>query len=240
MTHPNPVSEDQLNALLDNELDAEERARVLASIDSNPALQARYNELQHLKHLVTTAYQVVPEPRPNNDIRNKPVNYTVVGFASTALMLLGILIGWSIHPQMHESSELNFQYVEKLDSSTLSGDKILLHINTNEPNRVQASLHWAENILEHSRTNHTHLDLEIVVNAEGLNILRVESPYAQEIAHLTKEFDNIKFLACGMAKQNAMLRENKPIKLLPEARDIPAALEQIVTRMQQGWIYLRG
>jgi intracellular sulfur oxidation DsrE/DsrF family protein len=240
MIHPDPVSEEQLNALLDNELDADERARVLAAIDSNPALQARYNELQRLKYLVTNAYQVVPTQRSNDHQRNKSVNYTGVGLASAALVLLGIWIGWSIHPQMNEPAELNFQYVEKLDTSTIKGDKILLHINTNDPNRVQASLHWAENILQTSRTNHTHLDLEIVVNAEGLKILRVGSPYAQEIAEMTKDFDNIKFLACGMAKQNAMLRENKPIKLLPEARDIPAALEQIVTRMQQGWIYLRG
>lgn len=240
MTHPDPVSEEQLNALLDNELDAEERACVLTAIEQNPALQARYNELKQLKGLIANAYQVVPAHRPNEYKRLKSVNYARAGFASAALILIGILIGWSIHPQMNEYSDLNFQYVEKLGASTINGDKILLHINTNNPSRVQASLHWAENILQYSRRNHTHLDLEVVVNAEGLKILRVESPYAQEIAHLTKEFDNIKFLACGMAKQNAMLRENKPIKLLPEARDIPAALEQIVTRMQQGWIYLRG
>jgi intracellular sulfur oxidation DsrE/DsrF family protein len=57
---------------------------------------------------------------------------------------------------------------------------------------------------------------------------------------LTKEYKNIKFLACGVAKQNATLRENKAIKLLPQAKDIPAALDQIVNRLQEGWTYLRG
>ena len=77
-------------------------------------------------------------------------------------------------------------------------------------------------------------------NAEGLNILRIESPYANQIASLSQDFKNVKFLACGMAKQNAMFRENKTIKLLPQATDIPAALDRIVNRLQDGWTYLRG
>jgi intracellular sulfur oxidation DsrE/DsrF family protein len=240
MRTPDLVSEEQLNALIDHELDAEERNRVLLAIEQNPILQARYNELQNLKNLVTTAYRDVPIAKPNSPKKGYPFSHSLVGVASAALILLGILIGWSFNTYIDEASDLNFQYVEKLDTTTITGDKILLHINTNDPNRVRTSLKWAENILNYSRTHESHLDLEIVVNAEGLNILRVESPYAQEIATLTKEFENIQFLACGMAKQNAMFRENKPIKLLPEAKDIPAALDEIVNRLQEGWIYLRG
>jgi intracellular sulfur oxidation DsrE/DsrF family protein len=237
---PDLISEEQLNALLDHELDAEERTRVLLAINQNPALQARYSELQRLKNLVATAYRDVPLARPSKDKRWHPVNHYLVGTASAALVLLGILIGWSISAYVNDASDLNFHYVEKLDTSIVTGDKILLHINTNDANRVRASLQWAENLLKYSHTNHTHLDLEIVVNAEGLNILRAGSPYAHKIATLTKEYKNIKFLACGVAKQNATLRENKTIKLLPQAKDIPAALDQIVNRLQEGWTYLRG
>jgi intracellular sulfur oxidation DsrE/DsrF family protein len=240
MSNPDLISEEQLNALLDHELDAEERAQVMVAIDQNPALQARYNELRHLKYLLVTAYRDIPLDRPSIGRRWNLANHYRAGFASAALILLGIIIGWSINAYMDEASDLKFQYVEKLDTSTINGDKILLHINTNDANRVRASLQWAENLLKYSRTNHTRLDLEIVVNAEGLNILRVESPYAHKIATLTKEFENIKFLACGIAKQNATFREDKAIKLLPQARDIPAALDQILTRLQEGWTYLRG
>ena len=240
MNKPDLISEEQLNALLDNELDVEERAHVLAAIDNNPALLARYNELKRLKNLVVSAYIDIPLSKPDINKNRNSVNNKALGMASAALVLFGILIGWTTNAYMGKGSDLNFQYVEKLDTSTINGDKILLHINTNDESRVHASLQWAENVLTHSRNNHTHLDLEVVVNAEGLNILRVGSPYADKIATLTQEYENIKFLACGMAKQNAMFRENKNIKLLPQATDIPAALDQIVNRLQDGWTYLRG
>ena len=240
MKNTGPVSEEQLNALLDHELDGEERTRILLAIEQNPALQARYNELRDTKNLVCAAYQDIPIPNMSNRRRWRPNYRYVAGFASAALVLLGILIGWTVNAYLGQSPDLNFQYVEQINTSVVKGDKILLHINTDDPNRVRASLQWAENLLQYSRTKHAQLDLEVVVNAEGLNILRTNSAYAQKIATLTQEYSNVKFLACGVAKQNATFRENKAVTLIPQANDIPAALDRIVTRMQEGWTYLRG
>lgn len=240
MSKPDLVSEEQLNALLDNELDAEERARILSAIAQDPLLQARHNELLRLKNMLTTAYHDVPQPRPDKADTEYPPRRYLMGAASAALLVVGMLLGWFINAYVSDSSSLIFKNIEQIDTVRLEGEKILLHISTNDSNRVRAALQLAESLLKNSRANHTHLKLEIVANAEGLNILRAGSPYAQEIATMSKEYKNVEFLACGIAKQNARLKEGVDIKLIPQAKDIPAALDQILIRLQQGWTYLRG
>ena len=84
------------------------------------------------------------------------------------------------------------------------------------------------------------MQLEVVANAEGLKLLRADtSPYPERIRRMALQFNNISFLACNRAIEK--LRMNGiDVHLLPEARVIPGALEEIVDRLQQGWVYIRG
>jgi intracellular sulfur oxidation DsrE/DsrF family protein len=238
-TH-DPVSDEQLNALIDNELDADERNRILTAVAKDSKLQLRYNELRRIRDMVVSAYRDVPQPQSNKVKTVSLSNRYYVGFASAAMLLVGLVSGWFISKYTIHSSALNFRYVEQLDVHKIDKEKVLLQIDTNVDNRVQAALQSAQELLDNSRSNHTKLKLEIVANAKGLSVLRKGSPYANKIASLAKNYHNVKFLACGVAKQNAALKEGKPIELLPEAQDIPAALDQILHRLQEGWTYLRS
>ena len=240
MSDHNLISDEQLNALLDNELDDEERTQILNSIAQNPNLQARYEELQRLKDMVVLAYRDVPQPKPDNPAKRYFYKRYFNAFASAALLLLGIFGGWFIGIYSDHTPESNIRKIEQINISNVNEEKILLHIGTNDSKRVQTALQSAEDLLHNSSTKHTHLILEVVANADGLSILRKGSPYAEKIATLTKEYENVKFLACGIAKQNAALKEGKTIELIPEAKDIPAALDQILNRLQEGWTYVRG
>lgn len=40
--------------------------------------------------------------------------------------------------------------------------------------------------------------------------------------------------------ENARLAEGAEVRLLPEARRVPVALEQILSRLREGWTYVRG
>ena len=83
------------------------------------------------------------------------------------------------------------------------------------------------------------MDLEVVVNAQGLGLLRDNSPYASKVKKLVSDYDNIAFLACGQAKENARLKEGRDIELLPEAVQVPAALDLILSRIKKGWLYVK-
>ena len=84
------------------------------------------------------------------------------------------------------------------------------------------------------------MELEIVANAQGLGILRENSLYSKKISSLTEAYSNVSFLACGIAKESARLKEGQDIKLLPEATEVPAALDQILKRIKLGWLYVRA
>jgi intracellular sulfur oxidation DsrE/DsrF family protein len=55
---------------------------------------------------------------------------------------------------------------------------------------------------------------------------------------MAQQFNNISFLACSRTIEKLHMR-GIDIHLIPEARVIPGALEAIVDRMQQGWVYIR-
>lgn len=240
MSQHDPISDEQLNALLDNELDAGERDCILSALAQDPSLQQRYEQLRQLKYMLVSAYQNPPQPvtipatgRPaQSRIRNT--------LTSAALLLVGLFGGWQIKHYVDAPVSVNFQYISNIDSANLVDDRILLHISTKDTTRVQAALQTAEKLLISSRNQQRPLTLKVVANSEGLNILRRGSPYAAKISALAAAYDNIKFLACGIAKQNVALKEGKPVVLIPEAKDIPAALEEILTRLEEGWTYIRG
>jgi len=240
MSEAEHISDEQLNALLDNELDAEARALVLSTIANDPQIKQRYDDLRQVKNMMVMAYREVPQPRSRKAARRFSLNPALLGSASAALLLLGIVSGWLMNAYTEQSPNMNFQDIEQLGANKVDDKKILLHISTTDNKRVQAALDTAENLLQRSRDKHSQLDLEIVANAEGLNILRMGSPYAKQIRSLTNNYSNVSFLACGIAKQTAALKEGKPIELLPEAKDIPAALDEILNKLQRGWTYVHG
>lgn len=61
------ISDEQLNAYLDDELSAAERARIDAALEGDPQLQARLAELGQINELLTDAYApIIEEPVPDH------------------------------------------------------------------------------------------------------------------------------------------------------------------------------
>ena len=71
-------------------------------------------------------------------------------------------------------------------------------------------------------------------------MLRKGSPYAKRIHQIVESNENVSFLACGIAMENAKLKEGHDITLIPDAHKIDAALEQILRRLKAGWLYVRA
>jgi intracellular sulfur oxidation DsrE/DsrF family protein len=234
------ISDERLNALIDNELDLEEKERLLYALSCDDTLQRRYQKLRQVKEAVIQSYQDVPQPIDTPINHNSGFNRFMLGFASAALLLIGVSTGWILGHQVQNNTRPPIETVSDIDPTKPKTENILLHISSTNETRVEAVLQKAEALLRNAQQKHNELRVEIVANSDGLNILRKGSPYTEEISSLSKQYQNIKFLACGIAKKTAALKEGKPIELLPEAKDIPAALDEILSRLKQGWTYVSG
>ena len=242
MKHSEHVSEEQLNALLDNELDDAERARLLEAIRKDKELAARYCDLRQVKDMVTLAYNDPPLPRKpalNNAMMVKS-NRMSISAAALVLLMVGAMIGWGVGASMDPQQDASFYTVDRLNPDVINSNRVLLHIATSDSARVSATLEKVEELLKKSAAEEKPIEIEVVANSDGLNMLRKGSPYVSRIKSIAQKYDNVSFMACGVAKQNAKLREGKEVALIPEAMDIPAALDQILKRVKGGWAYVRG
>jgi len=102
-----------------------------------------------------------------------------------------------------------------------------------------ATLDNIEQLLLKYEQNNRILNLEIIVHSSGLNILRADiTPAGQRIQDLMARYNNLTFLACN--KTIRRLKEDKgvEVKLLPGVEVVPSALEQVLKRIQEKWVYV--
>ncbi len=236
-----PVSDEQLNALLDNELDDAERVHLFEAIRNDKELSARYCKLRQVKEMVSLAYNEPPLPRSGvpGMAQKKIANKISALAAALALVFMGGIIGWSLNGQ-RVTDTASFYTVDRLNPNTIKSKRMLLHLATGDSERIGESLEKIEELLQVSAAQGKPIEIEVVANSDGLNILRKGSPYAERIKTLTAKYSNVSFMACGIARHNAELREGQRIALIPEAKDIPAAMERILQRVTGGWSYVRG
>ncbi|MDP2057179.1 MAG: hypothetical protein Q8K35_05405, partial [Thiobacillus sp.] len=107
------------------------------------------------------------------------------------------------------------------------------------PERMQAALDQAEQLLDEAERQGRAMQLEIVANSHGINLLRAGvSPYAARMARMTQRHANLHWVACSQTIAR-FTGEGQQVELLPTARVAPTAIGEIVTRLQQGWTYVR-
>ena len=234
------LSEEQLNAFVDGQLDTDEKEQVFGLIDRDQSLARRTCELRRTQDLVRHAYAITPRPR-NSLPGARRMRRTIAGSAAAGLFLaMGGLVGWAAHSGGNASGN-DTALASTLAPATLDTKRVVLHISTADAAQVQSALDDAEELLDsyESEGRADKVQLEVVANAEGISLLVADaSPYAERIGRLAARYDNVSFLACSRSLEKLKLR-GMEVVLLPEATTIPGALEQIVTRLQEGWVYIK-
>ena len=78
-------------------------------------------------------------------------------------------------------------------------------------------------------------EIEVVAYGPGINLIKADSSVAKDIATLQSE--GVRFVAC----QNAMRFHHLELKdLIPGVTPVPAGIVEVVTKQEQGWIYIKG
>ena len=241
----NPViSDETLNAFIDGELDVAESEALLVRIREDKDVAQRVCTLRSLQSMVRLAY-IEPPVADKRKSRIAPHRQLMQRCAFGCLVLLaGLSGGWALRG-------LEPQVVAALPATVASGyrvvslvreadpNRVMLHLDSAAPAKMQAVLDQAERLLDEAEQQGRAMQLEVIANSRGLNLLRADhSPYAERMARMKQRHANLHWVACGQTI--ARLRnDGEQVSLLPDTQTTPTAINEIVTRLQQGWTYVR-
>ena len=234
-------SDEQLQAFVDDEIDVSERADIIEAINHDDALACRVCELTQLKDSVRLAYREPPQPE-NTKSRwraSHKAMFSINAVAGIMLLAVGALVGSLLQPLLNPSAPVAPAGLAQLVPTADDYKRVVFHISTADPERLEQALDDAEELLASYRDEPEKVLLEVVANAEGLTLLREDaSPFAERIHRMAMRYNNLSFLACSRTIEKLKLK-GIDVHLVPDAEVIPAALEKIVDRLHEGWVYIR-
>jgi intracellular sulfur oxidation DsrE/DsrF family protein len=219
-------SDEQLNAFIDGELDAEERSRMFSEAEQDPELEKRLCQQKTLGELVRHAYQEPPRPnrQQNRGQRRGPLGRALV---ASALILVGLAGGLLVHSHLDRGAAL---------TAPAKPGNYILHVSNGDQATMQATLRQANELISSGTLENPHR-VEVVANERGLDLLRSDiTPFAAEIAQLADS--DVVFYACSRAIQR-LEEQGVTVKLVPQAHGEFTALDRVILRMQDDWEYIK-
>ena len=253
----NHISDDRLNAFVDDQLDASEKSEIFEAMDTDNSISQRACELRQLGELVRHAYDRPPQSERLRKQTARRVNPFGRAAAATLLVGLGATLGWISHEQPDatipmQSNNMHAMFLSDDDRAFHSGDlstvtnenqlkRVIVHLNTSNEAKFEKALATAEQLLSTYADESHGAEIELVANASAVKMLRSgHTPYAQRIRALQEQYFNLTFLACKDAMDHVREMENLDgdLNMLPDVEVTPSALEHILNRMNEGWVYL--
>lgn len=236
-------SDEHLNAFIDDQVSTNEKAEILDAIRHDNELSQRVCELQKIQNMVQLSYQSIDVPEHHagkvNNFQTKKINWFA---AASFILFFGGIIGWFTHQAINSErlidiADLTLHPVTHNDSEQW---KLMLHVSTAEPHRLDIVLSEAESLLKEYSNSSRKLKLEILANSEGLALVTNKGEsYNQKLQVLQQKYKNLAVLVCGETLHRVQKKQGKKLELLPDTRIVPSAINQIVKRQQNGWSYIR-
>lgn len=237
------TSQEYLHAFIDGELAADESEAALARLESDPAFKAAVCEAQAQKARVKGAYADLPA---------SPERALGVGAGWRQALAAGLLLwvgmggGWLLRDhsvpgtQYERLAGLPEGYRAVAAAARVDAGKIILHLDAGEPERLARVLDVADSLL---RAHGERARIEIVVNSYGLDLLRtdmtpIDQALGRRIVDMAARHANLGFVACGQTIAR-LKRDGVRVELLPVAHAASSAINEITTRMSQGWVYVK-
>ncbi|MCW8955961.1 MAG: hypothetical protein OQL09_03695 [Gammaproteobacteria bacterium] len=235
------ISDEMINAFIDDELDQQDKSAIKEAMQNDVELRRRIENLCALKKAVKLSYQQLPVTDERSS-GNRSIHASwMQHVAMVSLMVIGLVFGWLIRGG-YESGEAGLGYVNAVQLDTQAPEqasKIILHVSSSEPAKLNYTLHKVSEIIEKYSRHQMDFEIEVVANAGGIDLLREDvSPYKKEIVEVMKNYQNVTFIACNNAIDRLRLQGIEP-RLITHTRTGVTAVDQIVKRLQQGWVYLK-
>ncbi len=230
-----------LNALLDGQLAPGERARVERQINADSAVRARLDELERVQALVRKGFDDT-----RRRARRPRGGWRYSAAAAAAMLVVGLALGWGLRANLSPAPgavPVDDAYVMlpvHLAPPTAGAGKVLLHLGSSDADRARTALARVEALLAQYADERKRVSFEVVVNSTGLDLLRAgTSPVGERIRALQQRYGNLTFVVCRQTFERWRTEHGAEPALLPGVVVGAPALEHIITRLEEGWTYLR-
>jgi len=239
------VSDETLHALVDGELDVSESALLIARMREDTQLAQRVCALRSLQSMVRLAYAEPPAPAGRASCAAPRRQFARRGAVGCLILFAGLSAGWALRGLESQTAAAaapaavsgGYQTVSLMPAA--DPNRVLLHLDSAAPEKMQAVLDQAERLLDEAERQGRAMQLEIIANSRGVDLLRAGvSPYAARMAHMKRRHANLNWVACGQSLAR-FASEGQKVDLLPATRTAPTAIGEIISRLQQGWTYIR-
>lgn len=236
--------EQELNALVDAELSADQQAEMLEMMRNDPELTRRACELVQLKAQLRLAY--ADPPRSGGRPAASPGRRWRAAAGGGALFAAGLAGGWLLHagalptggdrPAATAPADPGRTTARATDRET----RIVFHISGDDQVAAGNLLDEVETMLQSYRSSGRALRVEVVGNSKGLDLLRESlSQHKQRIHELAERFPNLTFVACQNTIDRLRVEHGVEVKLLPDAALTASGVVHVVERQKEGWSYIR-
>lgn len=236
-------SDEHLNAFIDDQLDTAEKAEILDAVRHDAELSQRVCKLQKLHNLIQLSYQSVEVPECHKEKSNLTQPVKLKWFAAASFFLaIGSIVGWISHQAMSSDSLIDIAQVTHTPAATNNAEhwKLMLHVSTAKPHRLNIVLDEAEALLEEYASSSRKLELEILTNSDGLTLVANNGKsYNKRLQKLQQKYANLAVMVCGQTLKKIQNTKGKKLNLLPNINVVPSAINQMVKRQQNGWSYIR-
>lgn len=232
MRKEDQVSEEQLNAFIDGELEAEEESRIFTATEECSDLDGRLCQQRKLKELVQHAYRDVPRVRRRDGGAGPRRRFFGLAAAAVLALAVGLVAGHFATRTLDQGPGPETQSAHAVAPE--AEQDWLLHVTSADPARMRAALERADQLMREPGTAPDRR-IEIVANEGGLALLRSDvTPFGDRIRELAAQ--DVLFFACSRAIER-LEEQGVEVRLVPEANARHSALDRVVLRLQDGWSY---
>ncbi|HEY9050839.1 MAG TPA: hypothetical protein VIQ03_04800 [Gammaproteobacteria bacterium] len=237
-------SDEMINAYVDGELTGADREAFRQAMEADASLREEARSICELKKQLKQSYGQVPVPG-QSEARNSRRVMTCVRYGAAAMLaiVVGTVAGWMGHSKYETMQEvadvgsLNGLQLSPVDLS--QPNKIVLHIGSAEPAKLKRTLDQVEYVIRHYRDTDVPFQIEVVANSGGIDLMRRGvSPYEKKIQHLMRTYNNVSFVACNNAVERLRV-QGVDAEMIAEVKTGMSAVERIVQRLREGWVYVK-
>ncbi len=242
------ISDELLNAYVDNELDEKEAQEIESAIQDDSELRNKVRNLQQLKMQIRASYASLRAPVHHNNTKNPVI--IPAGIAASVTLLVGISSGWLGHEYLEsqadavsQQSSITHQQQEllgiKLQPVKAQDNKIIIHLAQNDKQLFDKALAKAEALLDRFDKLEESGVIQVLANSNGMDILRKDkSPYKARIVKMMQQHKNIEFVACRNTIQR-LESNGVDVQLINGVEVHGPVINEIVNHLQDGWTYIK-
>ncbi|CAA6823204.1 MAG: Unknown protein [uncultured Thiotrichaceae bacterium] len=235
-----PRSDEWLNAFVDNEFPAKERAKILKQIHMDAEKKSTACALSHLKDQVKTAYQDIP---PHQSFQPRKKFHIWQAVAASVLMLFvlgGAYLGVDSITQQRMVILDPTGSGQQLATQNENEMRIVFHVSQTSRLKGTELLDDIEHLLLQYQQGGKRIRVEVVAHAQGLDLLRQSLSVDKErITAMSIKYPDLTFVACLNTIERLKREQGIDVVLIDEVLSARSGVAHVVKRQQQGWIYIQ-